>query len=990
VKPLLDAFHLAETEFGVGVELAEAGVILGQNFLNTGENEKAIEIYEKALSAAKLSTHRKLEGEAQIGLGFAKDKIGDFTEAENRYLEALDIFADMDFPEGSCKVLNYLGIIRKRQGDLSGAEDFYRRSLDICLNEEFLWSAMNLYGNIGNLYASKADYSRAQQNYSKSLEISRQISDRRIESINLLNIGHALNETGELSEAEEKFFEAIDKFKALGDKGSEAIALNNLGLLYYRKGRISDSIKYYTEGLELADEITRPRIMLANIIGLAEDHAAIGDCEIAKEFGERALKIGREIGDNEQLGAAIPILAMINETMSDTVGVMDAVQDFLKLKKDIGEPRHRIKAYLLAQKYKNELVVDIKSIEDEMKEISEKAPEIYPIIINFNARNLLATGSVNNPEIWLARVDEAFEKAIESYQFREKTELMALKLKFLRLMGDSFESGRQEEKLKREIAKSTAGLDDELVENFKRYLGLETANYEHGESIMNKVSRNERLAVLLRIAHTINSIRESEPLLNKILDLALETLDGERGFIMLYSDDSLEPVVARNIAQEDILGETTISHSSAQEVARSGKPILLSGADDDISARQSVADFRISSLLCVPLAVKGKVHGIVYVDSRSGTIFSDDDLDFLVSFADLAAIAFENARMAEQLKDKNIYLQKQVESTWGFGSIVGRSSPMQRVFRMAESVADTDVTVVLEGESGTGKEILARAIHLSSPRKNSKFVPVDCGALTETLLESELFGHIKGSFTGATSDRAGLFEIAQGGTVFLDEITNTSKNFQVKLLRVLQEGEIRRVGESKSRKIDVRVITATNKSLESEVESGNFREDLFYRLNVVNIVLPPLRKRKEDIPILASYFLEKVCKKMKLPAKNFSSEALNLFLQYNWPGNVRQLENVCERIAVFARDESVDVDLLPPEIKSFKEPPPDKTTETKIPVTKAELKAEKARLDKLFLTGLLEKTGGNVMQAARISGMDRSQIHHMMSKFGINSAVFKE
>ncbi len=988
--PLLNAFSLAEAKFGVGAELAEAGVILGQNLLNTGENEKAKETFRKTLSAAKVSRDRRFEGEAQIGLGFTADKTGDLKEAENCYLEALDVFAEIDFPEGSCKALNYLGIIRKRQGDLTGAEDFYRRSLDICLNKEFLWSAMNLYGNIGNLYASRGDYNMAQQNYSKSLEISKEISDRRIESINLLNIGHSLNETGDLYEAEEKFFEAIDKFKALGDKGSEAIALNNLGFLHYRKGQISDSIKYYTEGLELADEISRPRIKLVNLIGLAEVHAAVADFKNAKKLGEQAFELAEEIDDNEQLAIALPILAMVNDDLRDSTGVLESVKRFLELKPEIGVPRQRIKAYLLAQKYKNDLRVDISPVEDEIKNISDKNPEVYSVIIAFNAQNILESGSLSNPEIWLARIDEGLERANNFYQFREKIKLMALKHNLLRLTGDSIEAGRQEEKLVKEIARSTGGLDDNLIDNFKKHLGIYIAGDEHGENIMNKVSRNERLAVLLRIAHTINSIRESEPLLNKILDLALETLDGERGFIMLYSDDSLEPVVARNIAREDILGETTISQSSALDVARLGKPILLSGADDDISARQSVADFRISSLLCVPLAVKGKVHGIVYVDSRSGTIFSDDDLEFLVSFADLAAIAFENARMAEQLKDKNIYLQKQVESTLGFGSIVGRSSPMQQVFRMAESVANTDVTVVLTGDSGTGKEILARAIHLASPRKNAKFVPVDCGALTETLLESELFGHVKGSFTGATADRAGLFEVAQGGTIFLDEITNTGKNFQVKLLRVLQENEIRRVGESKSRKIDVRVITATNKPLESEVESGNFREDLYYRLNVVNILLPSLRERNEDIPILAAYFLEKICDKMKQPVKKFSSGALDLLLQYSWPGNVRQLENVCERMVVFARDELVDIDMLPPEIKSFKQLPPAKMTETKIPKTRAELKAEKIRLDKLFIVGLLQKSGGNVMQAARLSGMDRSQIHHMMSKFGINSADFKE
>jgi transcriptional regulator with GAF, ATPase, and Fis domain len=269
-------------------------------------------------------------------------------------------------------------------------------------------------------------------------------------------------------------------------------------------------------------------------------------------------------------------------------------------------------------------------------------------------------------------------------------------------------------------------------------------------------------------------------------------------------------------------------------------------------------------------------------------------------------------------------------------------------------------------------------------------VPVDCGALAETLLESELFGYVKGAFTGATADREGLFEIADGGTVLLDEISNTSKNFQAKLLRVLQENEIRRVGDNKLRRVDVRVIAATNKDLEAEVRNGNFREDLFYRLNVVNIPLPPLRERPEDIPLLANYFLDKVCSKMKLQVKTFSPAALDALISFDWPGNVRQLENVCERMVIFSSGNSIAADDLPAEIKIRKGSALTSVDGSAVPKTKAQLKAEKLRIEKLFLTNLLAQAGGNVMEASRLSGMDRSQIHHLMSRFGLNSTEFKK
>jgi len=315
---------------------------------------------------------------------------------------------------------------------------------------------------------------------------------------------------------------------------------------------------------------------------------------------------------------------------------------------------------------------------------------------------------------------------------------------------------------------------------------------------------------------------------------------------------------------------------------------------------------------------------------------------------------------------------------------------MQKIFRMAESVAETDVTVVVSGESGTGKELLARAIHFASPRKKGRFVPVDCGAMAETLLESELFGYIRGAFTGAVSDREGLFEAAEGGTVFLDEISNTSKNFQAKLLRVLQESEIRRVGDNRTRKVNVRIIAATNKDIEQEVKAGNFREDLYYRLNVVNIGLPLLKDRPEDIPILANYFLGKICEKMKVQSKTFSPRALDMLLIYAWPGNVRQLENMCERMVIFVKSAVIEPDDLPNEIKSQKIGLHSEESTISVPKTKAELKSEKSKMERLFLLDILTRTEGNVMEASRLSGMDRSQIHHLMSRLGISSSDFKK
>jgi DNA-binding NtrC family response regulator len=274
---------------------------------------------------------------------------------------------------------------------------------------------------------------------------------------------------------------------------------------------------------------------------------------------------------------------------------------------------------------------------------------------------------------------------------------------------------------------------------------------------------------------------------------------------------------------------------------------------------------------------------------------------------DEVQVVVEKALEKKSLVHENIYLRKELEAKYGFENIIGSSPKMQEVYRLIRKVAPTDSTVLIRGDSGTGKELVARAIHFNSPRKKKPFVPVDCGVLAQELLESELFGHVKGSFTGAVVTKPGLFEVADGGSIFLDEIGDTNSNFQSKLLRVMQEREFTPVGGVKSKKVDLRFIVATNKNLDLMVKEGRFREDLFYRLNVVSITVPPLTERKDDIPLLAYHFLKKYAKEMKKEIKSISVDAMNKLIAYGWPGNVRQLENVMERAIVMAEGDTVPI-----------------------------------------------------------------------------------
>ena len=325
-----------------------------------------------------------------------------------------------------------------------------------------------------------------------------------------------------------------------------------------------------------------------------------------------------------------------------------------------------------------------------------------------------------------------------------------------------------------------------------------------------------------------------------------------------------------------------------------------------------------------------------------------------------------------ELKRKVREMQKQLEERYTFTNIVGKSKKMQKLFQFISKVASTNSTVLIRGESGTGKELVARAIHYNSPRKDALFVPVNCAALPETLLEAELFGHEKGAFTDAEYKKEGIFEIANKGTIFLDEISDMTLRMQAKILRVIQERTFTRLGSTKPIEVDVRILAATNKNIEEMIDEGSFREDLYYRLNVVSIEIPPLRDRKEDIPLLAQHFLKKYTSIHGKRIKGISREAMDELCSYSWPGNVRELENVVERAIILSDREVVSLEDLPPHLRST-------TIQRKLPLSSIE------EMEKRLILDILKVTGGNQSKAAKILGVHRNTLHRKLKKYNIDS-----
>jgi DNA-binding NtrC family response regulator len=364
--------------------------------------------------------------------------------------------------------------------------------------------------------------------------------------------------------------------------------------------------------------------------------------------------------------------------------------------------------------------------------------------------------------------------------------------------------------------------------------------------------------------------------------------------------------------------------------------------------------------------------------------------DYLEKPFDPDAAALTVARAAERrrLRDEAASLRRELEGIHSFHNLVGKSERMRDVYRLLEQAAGLDITVLLGGETGTGKELAARAIHFHSSRKERRFVPVNCGALPPDLVESELFGHARGAFTGAVSAKAGLFEEAEGGTLFLDEIGELPLATQVKLNRVLQEKEIRRVGDNAPVKVDVRVIAATHRNLRSEIQSGRFREDLFYRVNVFPILLPPLRERPEDVPLLAAHLLEKHARAMRRDISGFDPDALRLLTSYAWPGNVRELENAVERAAAIASGPTILARDLPPELAIPASLLPPGPVLASMPYREVVEQAQD-KVSREYLVALLTEFHGNVTKAAARAGVERESLHRLLKKHGLRSEDFK-
>jgi Nif-specific regulatory protein len=493
------------------------------------------------------------------------------------------------------------------------------------------------------------------------------------------------------------------------------------------------------------------------------------------------------------------------------------------------------------------------------------------------------------------------------------------------------------------------------------------------------VARN--LSALLKISTAINQIRKLPELQRRLLELIIEVIPAERGALILSKEyfSLSEPFVGFD-REEGWQNNFRVSRTVIDRVRRERVAILSNDVADNqpFGKAQSLVIRQVRALLAVPVGLDEQLLGVIYLDSTKPDFrFEEDYLQLLTAIAAIGAVAFDNVRRVEWLENETRRLRNEISLNH---DLIGESAAMQAVYQTLAKVAPSDSTVLLRGESGTGKEMVARAIHLGSPRADQPFIAINCAGLSDTLLESDLFGHEKGSFTGAVAQKKGKLEIADGGTVFLDELGELPLPLQAKLLRVLQEREFERVGGTRKIKVDIRIIAATNRDLEAAIKDGGFRPDLYYRLNVVSITLPPLRDRRDDIPLLAHYFATKFAQRCNRQLKGLAPATRALLVNYDWPGNVRELENALERAVVLGATDFI----LPEDL-------PDALHETTAPpnVTPAMYHSSTREAKKQIVLQAIEESGGNYTQAAKQLGIHPNNLHRLVRNLGLKPQLKK-
>jgi Nif-specific regulatory protein len=947
----------------------------------------------RGLRISRSLQDRSREGHFIASLAYGHLIQGHFDLAVRNSRTALALLEPLGDHLGMGRAKNFIATAYARMSRFDDAIPYFVQALDHLKAAGDPVQTVWVRNNLGLVHLCQNRVEEGLRLFQEALEAWREIGDKRGTAMSLINVAQAQKDLGHQDEAVASAEEAIRLYRETLDRTHLAVTISCMAEIQMARGAYDLALGYAEESLRIRREIGEPSSIPLSLDLLGAARRALGDFPGALEAHQEGLKTAREHRNDLQEGflqAALALDALEEEKYKEAS--LAAEKSLV-----IGRRLRNRKMQCIALR----VLVATGLGTGHAREAASRARDLEALAGSGGSgeerfRTTWAQGLCRLAEGNRDEAEPHLERALEMALGLGRLDLSAeARVALARAAEKAGKPARETEFLRGAVSDYRAmasRIEDTALR--RRYLGsgarrqvqdrIDTSETA-AEPIRTEVGAPRKippvklLATMYEISQIINTLRDLTELLNRVLDLAIQIVGAERGLIFLLEEGTgeLKVRVARNLEHETIRDAGEYSLRILQK-AQEGKSILTldAGSDARFQEFDSVSLYNIRSLACVPLKVRDRILGTVYLDSRKpGALFGEEDLQFLEAFANQAAIAIENTQLYAALKEENLYLRKTVESRYGFENIIGTSPALERVLERAARVADSDVSVVIQGESGTGKELVARALHYNSSRREKRFLSENVAALPETLLESELFGHVKGAFTGAEQDKQGLFELSDGGTLFLDEVGEMSLPLQSKLLRVLQEGEIRPVGGSRSRKVDVRILAATNHELKTLVAEKKFREDLFYRLNVVTLTLPPLRQRKEDLPLLVEHFLEKIARQKGGRPLRIDPTVLALLVRHQWPGNVRELENTISRLALFASGPVITLSDLARDPELL-----DRVAE--LPGAK---KAPEPELRREDIKQALKATRGNKVQAAALLGISRATLFRKLRQLQIKT-----
>jgi len=826
---------------------------------------------------------------------------------------------------------------------------------------------------------------------------------------------------GHLEAAAQGYSLALQHAQTHGLLDMVATAALNLGTLCHQQGNWAAAVKSYHQGMRMAVALGQSGTETVLRFNLAKLYSDVGQFERAKTMAEQCLMACRRAAQPLMEAAAQTVLGEVATAQRDFERAKIAFQTALTAYET--QESQRECAEILLQ------LADVALLQTDLDDATKLLQRARSCLVDLDARDVQIRAELIQSRLDLAsgKGDQALataERVVPQAESLGQNELLAeahwLLASVWQQQGSRWLADRSRDHARETWEKAAARLPDTLRESFwnhpRRALVLRPSNgpfRDHGSR------REKKLELLIDINKRLNSSLDFREVLTRAMDGAIELTGAERGFVLLANSpdpsplddesDSRQPpsaqrlhvAIARNLDGQR-LGKSHVkfSRAIAEKVLRDAKPVITADARDDhrFRSHQSVHAMQLLSVACVPVMSSSGVLGALYLDNRfRRDSFDMEDVDLLMALSDQVALALENASLLRELMQRNEQLdaqRKRVEALARgqaeeigrlteavraaessrkarvtYRNIIGSSSALQAVFEVLDRVKDVDLPVLVQGESGTGKELIARALHAHGSRRDGPWVAVNCGAVPETLLESELFGHQKGAFTGADRDREGLIVKANGGVLFLDELGELPWTMQVKLLRVLQEREVRPLGATHPISVDFRLVCATNRVLVDEVRKGTFREDLYYRVSVIELTVPPLRERLEDIAELAAAFLNTAAERTKKSPLRLSSGALRKLMSYSWPGNVRQLENILLRASLLA-----DGHVLRAQDIALPDPIGSETTFSR---------EQFARDEKQRIAEALSQQKWNVASVARQLGIPRPSLYRKLKRYGL-------